>query len=100
MIPPLEAGGLGIDYGASERALKPVAIGRKNRLFVGSDNGGKTLAMLMSLCTSCKDFGVDPPAYLRDMLERLRTHPNSRIEELLPDRWELAQSRGAGDRKA
>ena len=65
----------------SERALKPVAIGRKNWLFAGSDNGGKTAAVLMSLCTSCKDFGVDPLAYLRDVLERVSTHPARRIEE-------------------
>jgi transposase len=45
----------------------------------------------MSLCTSCKDFGVDPQAYLRDVLERVSTHPASRIEELLLDRWEPAE---------
>lgn len=99
LIRPLEAGFLEIDNGASERALKPVAIGRKNWLFAGSDNGGKTTAALMSLCTSCKDLGVDPLAYLRDVLERVSTHPNSRIEELLPDRWEPAEAPEPGDRK-
>jgi transposase len=88
---PLEAGFLEIDNGASERALKPVALGRKNWLFAGSDEGGKTAATLMSLCTTCKGLGVDPFAYLRDVLERVSTHPNSRIEELLPDRWKPAE---------
>ncbi len=91
LIRPLEAGFLEIDNGASERALKPVAPGRKNWLFAGSDDRGKTAATLMSLCTTCKDLGVDPFAYLRDVLERVSTHPNSRIEELLPDRWKPAE---------
>ena len=83
----LEAGFLEIDNGASERAMKPVAIGRKNWLFAGSDNGGKTAAVLMSVCASCKAWNVEPFAYLRDVLDRVSTHLNSRIEELLPDRW-------------
>ena len=91
LIRPLEAGFLEIDNGASERALKPVALGRKNWLFAGSDEGGRTAATLMSLCTTCKDFGVDPFAYLRDVLDRVSTHPNSRIEELLPDRGKPAE---------
>ena len=91
LIRPLEAGSLEIDNGASERALKPVALGRKNWLFAGSDEGGKTAATLMSLCTTCKDLGVEPFAYLRDVLDRVSTHPNSRIEELLPDRWKPAE---------
>ena len=65
LIRPLEAGFLEIDNGASERALKPVAIGRKNWLFAGSDNGGKTAAVLMSLCTTLqgsrdRPAGVSP----------------------------------------
>jgi len=99
LVRPLEAGFLEIDNGASERALKPVALGRKNWLFAGSDEGGKTAATLMSLCTTCKDLGVDPFAYLRDVLDRVSTHPNSRIEELLPDRWKSAEPVDLGDRK-
>ena len=91
LIRPLEAGFLEIDNGASERAMKPIALGRKNWLFAGSDEGGKTAATLMSLCTTCKDFGIDPFAYLRDVLDRVSTHPHSRIEELLPDRWKPAE---------
>src|SRR5512133_412678 len=61
---------------------------RKNWLFAGSDRGGQTAAVLMSLCTTCKNLGIDPQAYLRDVLERISTHPARRIEELLPDRWQ------------
>jgi hypothetical protein len=93
---PLEAGFLELDNGACERALKPVALGRKNWLFAGSDQGGETAAVLMSLCTSCKNLGVDPQAYLGDVLDRISTHPARRIEELLPDRWQaLRQAGGA-----
>jgi transposase len=91
LIRPLEAGYLEIDNGASERALKPVALGRKNWLFAGSDEGGRTAATLMSLCTTCKDLGIEPFAYLRDVLDRVSTHPNRRIADLLPDRWKPAE---------
>jgi transposase len=88
VVRPLEAGFLELDNGACERAFKPVALGRKNWLFVGSDRGGQTAAVLMSLCTTCKTLGIDPQAYLRDVLDRISTHPARRIEELLPDRWQ------------
>jgi transposase len=93
---PLEAGFLELDNGACERAFKPVALGRKNWLFAGSDKGGETAAILMSLCTTCKNLGIDPQAYLRDVLDRISTHPAKRIAELLPDRWQkLRQANGA-----
>jgi hypothetical protein len=87
LIRPLEAGFLEIDKGESERALKPVAIGRRNWLFAGSDNGGKTAAVLMSLCATCKAWSIEPFTCLRDVLDRVSIHPMSGIEELLPDRW-------------
>ncbi|HVI85982.1 MAG TPA: IS66 family transposase, partial [bacterium] len=89
---PLEAGFLELDNGASERAFKPVALGRRNWLFFGSDRGGRTAAVLMSLCTTCKELGIDPFAYLRDVLSRVSTHPHSRIDELLPDRWKSSEA--------
>jgi transposase len=92
---PLEAGFLELDNGACERAFKPVAIGRRNWLFAGSDKGGQTAAVLMSLCTTCKDLGIDPQAYLRDVLDRISTHPAKRIDELLPDRWQEVRQAGA-----
>jgi transposase len=91
---PLEAGFLELDNGACERAFKPVALGRKNWLFAGSDRGGQTAAVLMSLCTTCKDLGIDPQAYLRDVLDRISTHPARRIEELLPDQWQALRQAG------
>jgi transposase len=91
---PLEAGFLELDNGACERAFKPVALGRKNWLFAGSDRGGETAAVLMSLCTTCKDLKIDPQAYLRDVLDRISTHPARRIEELLPDRWQALRQAG------
>jgi transposase len=96
----LESGALEIDNNASERALRTVALGRKNWLFAGSDAGGKTAATLISLCMTCKTLGVEPWAYLRDVLDRVSTHPNSRIEELLPDHWKPAESADPTDRKA
>ena len=82
-----EEGWLSIDNNASERGMKPVALGRKNWLFAGSDAGGKTAATLMSLCMTCKNLAIDSFAYLRDVLERISTHPARRIGELLPDQW-------------
>jgi len=61
-------------------------------LHFGSDKGGRTAAVLLSLVQSCRSFGVEPWAYLRDVLERVSTHPASRIAELLPDAWKTARS--------
>jgi transposase len=80
-------GELSIDNNVSERSVRAQAIGRKNYLFVGSDRGGRTAATLYSLVGSCKRHGVDPFAYLKDILERLPTHPADRLGELLPDAW-------------
>jgi transposase len=78
---------LSIDNNLAERTLRMVAIGRKNWLFVGHDNGGRRAAVIYSLVASCKLCGLDPFAYLRDILARVSTHPASRIEELLPRNW-------------
>lgn len=76
-----------IDNNACERAIRPVAIGRKNWLFAGSMRGGRTAAVIYSLVESCKLAGVDVLAYLADVLVRVATHPASRIDELLPANW-------------
>ena len=80
-------GDLSIDNNVSENALRRIAVGRKNWLFCGSDNGGRTAAILFSLIASCQRHHVDPFAYLRDVLTRIAAHPHHRLAELLPDRW-------------
>ena len=82
-----EDGGLDIDNNAAERAIRRVAIGRKNWLFCGSDNGGETAAVLYSICASCQRHGVNPWAYIRDILMRVAIERARNIRELLPDRW-------------
>jgi transposase len=79
-----------VDNNASERALRIVALGRKNFMFVGHEDAGQNLAILYSLMATCEEHGVDPQAYLADVLMRLDQHPNKRIDELLPDRWAAA----------
>jgi hypothetical protein len=81
-------GRLAIDNNASENALRRVAIGRKNWLFCGSDNGGRTAAILFSLIATCQRHKVEPMAYLRDVLTRIAATPLSRLPELLPARWQ------------
>jgi len=88
-------GDLAIDNNAAENALRPVVLGRKNWLFAGSDNGGRTGAVLASLVASCKRHGVDPFAYLRDVLTRIAATPVSRLDQFLPDRWKTAQATAA-----
>jgi transposase len=89
-------GFVAIDNNRTENALRPVAVGRKNWLFAGSDGGGETAAVLLSLTTSCRAVGVEPFGYLRDLLERVSTHPAKRIAELLPDRWQALRAEGTG----
>jgi len=80
-----------IDNNAAERALRAVALGRKNYLFAGSDSGGERAAAMYSLLGSAKLNGVDPEAYLAHVLGRIADHPISRIEDLLP--WNVASLR-------
>jgi transposase len=82
----LELPYLSIDNNAMENAIRPIALGRKNWLHLGSDRGGRTAATLLSLVQSCKLLGNEPFAYLRNVLDRVSMHPASRIEDLLPDR--------------
>lgn len=84
----LDDGMLPIDNNRIEQQIRPVAVGRNNWLFAGSLRAGKRAAAVMSLVQSAKLNGHDPYAYLKDVLTRLPTHPNSRIGELLPHRWQ------------
>jgi transposase len=81
----LEDGNLSIDNNAAERAMRPVAIGRKNWLFVGSQQAGRRAAVLMTLIASCKANCVEPWAWLRDVLIQLPL--GTPLESLLPNRW-------------
>ena len=73
-----------IDNNAAERAIRPVALGRKNWLFAGSDAGGERAADVLSLIETAKLNGLDPERYLREVLTVIADHPINRIEELLP----------------
>jgi len=82
-------GHLEIDNNAAERALRAVALGRKNYLFAGSDRGGESAAAIYSLIGTAKLNGTDPESYLRNVLSRIAEHPINRIKELLP--WNFAE---------
>jgi transposase len=84
----LDDGAVGLDNNFLERQIKPWQMGRKAWLFAGSELAGQRAAVVMSLVQSAKLNGHDPWQYLRDVLARLPTHLNSRIEELLPHSWQ------------
>jgi len=91
----LEDPKVGIDNNVSERALRIVALGRKNFLFAGSDIAAENLAVLQSLVATCEANGVNPQDYLTDVLVRTREHPQIRIDELLPQNWQPPESAAA-----
>src|SRR3989304_764358 len=78
---------LEIDNNLSERVLRMVVIGRRNYMFAGSETGAERAAIIYSLVASCKLHGHDPFEYFRDVLKKVSTHPQSRIDELLPCNW-------------
>jgi hypothetical protein len=88
--PYLEHGSLEADNNAAERAMKPIALGRKNYLFVGSEGGGKSAAIAYTLIQTAKLNGVDPQAWLTEVLGRIADHKITRIDELLPWRYAAA----------
>jgi hypothetical protein len=83
----IEHGILEADNNISERAMKPVALSRKNWLFAGSERGGRAAAVAFSLIETARLNDVEPYAYLRDVLERINGHRQDRLEELLPMNW-------------
>ena len=89
LIHYLNDGQVPIDNNWIENRIRPIALGRKNWLFAGSLRAGKRAAAIMSLVQSAKLNGLDPFAYLKDVLSRLPTQPYSKISELLPHRWQI-----------
>jgi transposase len=88
----IDDGDLPISNNWVENQIRPIALGRSNWLFAGSLRAGKRAAAVMSLVHSARINGHDPYAYLRDVLERLPTHPASRVNELLPHLWQPGSS--------
>lgn len=76
-----------LDNNVAERAVRPLAIGRKNWLFVGNEEGGEAAAIILSLVQSCRAIGVNPREYLEDVMRRLMAHNSQKLHELLPDQW-------------
>jgi transposase len=92
----LDDGRIEIDSNVVERAIRPIALGRKNHLFAGSDGGGEHWAVVASLIETCKMNRIDPYAYLRDVLTKIvARHPMSRIDELLPFAYLPVQAENA-----
>jgi hypothetical protein len=76
-----------LDNNVAERAVRPLAIGRKNWLFVGSEDGGEAAAIALSLIQTCRALEVNPREYLEDVMRRLMSHTFQQLHELLPDPW-------------
>jgi transposase len=88
----LEDADLEIDNNRTERVIRGVAVGRNNWMFFGSDEGGRTAAVLRSFVASCQRAGVDPYAWFKDVLFRIGSHSIMRLAELLPHTWALARA--------
>lgn len=76
-----------LDNNLCERAVRPLAIGRKNWLFVGNQDGGEAAAIMLSLIQTCRGLGINPRIYLEDIMRRLMSHNSQKLVELLPDNW-------------
>ena len=83
-------GRLEMTNNAAERAIRPLTLGRRNWTFLGSDTGGERAAVFFTLIQSCKLNGVNPQAYLADLVGRIGDHPANRLDELLPWNWRPA----------
>jgi hypothetical protein len=91
----LEDGDLSIDNNRTERSLRGIAVGRRNWTFLGSDRGGKTMAILRSFVSSCELNKIDPFAWLRDVLARIPAHSIQKLDQLLPHNWAPKQTNAA-----
>jgi transposase len=86
-----------LDNNVAERAIRPLTIGRKNWMFVGSETGGQAAATILSLVQTCRHLNINPQEYLEDVLRRIMSHPAKQIETLLPDRWQAARQQNAAE---
>jgi len=92
----LDNGQLKPDNNTAENAIRPLALGRKNWMFAGSERGARATALFLGLIQSCKACEVNPWEYLNDMLRRIMSHPVNRLRELLPDQWQPASKDDRG----
>ncbi len=99
LIRYVDDGDLHIDNNPAENALRSVVIGRKNWLFAGSDNGGRTAATLCSFIASCQLHEIDPFAYLRDVLTRISACPINEVDQFMPDNWRTPRAVGTDGEK-
>ena len=83
-------GFLKLDNNTAERSIRPIALGRKNYLFMGSESGGKSAAIAYTLIETAKLNGIDPQAWLTNVLSRIADHKITRIDELMP--WRYAEA--------
>jgi transposase len=81
-----------LDNNVAERAIRPLAIGRKNWLFFGSPDAGEAGAILFSIVQTCRGLNINPREYLEDIMRRLMSHPASKLHELLPDQWLITRN--------
>ena len=81
-----------LDNNVAERGIRPLTIGRKNWLFVGSEDSGRSAATILSLVQTCRNLGINPQEYLEDVLRRIMGHPAKLIHQLLPDNWLAAKN--------
>jgi transposase len=81
-----------LDNNIAERAVRPLALGRKNWLFLGSEEGGEAAAVILSLVQTCRTLKINPYEYLEDVMRRLMSHSFKALEELLPGKWVKAQT--------
>ena len=93
----LSAGRVEVDNNLIENSIRPTAVGKKNWLFIGAAEAGKKSAILYTIVESCRRQGIDPQAYLRDVLARLPRYTNQNISELTPENW--AKVRSASQRQ-
>ena len=82
-----------LDNNVAERAIRPLAVGRKNWLFAGSYEGGENAAILLSLVQSCQAIEVNPQEYLEDVMRRINSHNSQKLDELLPDEWAKSRAK-------